>query len=851
MRLILFLFIQFTVISLYGQSSLDKKISVNFENLSLEKCLHKIEKAADLTFSYNSKEVHSIERQVTKKFESQSVSNILDFLFGATTIKYKLIGGQISLYNSYVEQKSFVLSGYIRDAESKEELIGARLYFPNLSIGCVTNTYGYYAIELPKGVTEIKISSIGMTTIQEEIDVNGDIILNFNLPKNNLMLDAIEVLADTSKYSSDPIDISTTDQTTITKEAILRIPATSGEADIMKYLQQIPGVTPTQNGGASYQVRGSSSGNNLILIDEIPVYHPTHMLGLFSIVNVEAVKTATLYKDYIPLKFGGRSSSVFQINTNEGNLEKTHLSGGFSPASGRLNLEGPFVKNKASYYFSVRKSFFPRTAIELFNQSDFILPNFHDYNGKINIHLNSNNRIYFTGYYGRDRLRNNEGLFKWGNAAGSFRWNHIINSKTFTNLSLVHSQFDYANILYDENDTKFGQSVSQDKVQYNVTHFKSPTLRLEFGGDINWIRTFKNDKEVISSNLFLERSAIETGFYISANKEITKKLSIKGGIRTPISFHFGKQDTANYLNSDLTTSTVIYQRNKIYDLFFSLDPRVHLSYHPTKKDDFSANIGVTSQHTHLVTYLNNFLPVEIWTTSNAYLKPERNLSTSVGWVHREKIIETSVSAFARYIANVVDFAVPISTFSQEIEGNLLSGRLFVYGFEGQLNFNPSEKYSASISYAYTVTNQKVIGINNDLPYVADNDRPHAISFSQYFNLSEKWKLSTNYNYQSGRAITLPTGQYVVGNTAFPLFPEERNTERLSYFSRLDFSATRKLGIKKGKNRWELVLNITNLLGRYNPSVVYLDDSTVGTPQLSLKSKDYSPSTVILNANFKI
>ncbi|MFT4601184.1 MAG: hypothetical protein ACI857_001362 [Arenicella sp.] len=854
MRLFIFLFVQFAVISLYGQSNLERKVTVSFDDIPLEKCLHQIEKVADISFSYNSKELSSIDRIVKKSFQNESIANILEFLFGSTTLNYKEIGGQISLYNSNVEKQKFVISGYIRDAESKEELIGARIYFPSLSIGCVTNTYGYYVLEIPKGKTSIKISSIGMSTLQEGLEINADIVLNFNLEKNNLMLDAVEVLADPSKYNTAPVDLPTTDQTTITKGAIMRIPATSGEVDIMKYLQQMPGVTPTQNGGATYQVRGSGSGNNLILIDEIPIYHPTHMLGLFSIVNVEAIKSAKLYRDYIPLKFGGRSSSVFQINTNEGNLEKTHLSGGFSPASGRLNLEGPIVKNKASYYLSLRKSFFPRAAFNLFRQSDFDIPNFHDFNGKINIHLNSNNRIYFTGYYGRDRLRRYIGdLYKWGNAAGSFRWNHIINTKTFTNLSLIHSQFDYTNIVTEFEGAylvKFGQSVSQDKVQYNVTYFHDPSLRVEYGGDVTWIRTFKNDKDIISSDLFLERSAIEAGLYISADKEINKKLSIKGGVRTPISFHFGKQDTAFYLNTNLSTTQVIYQKNKIYDLFFSLDPRVHLSYHPNKKDDFTANVGVTSQHTHLVTYSNNFLPVQIWTTSNAFLRPERNLSSSLGWTHREKKIETSLAVFGRYIANVVDFAVPVSTFSQQIEGNLLSGRLITYGVESQINFNPSDKYSATIGYTYTVTDQKVIGINNDQSYVADNDRPHAVSFSQYFNFNQKWKMSTNYNFMSGRAITLPTGQYLIGDTAFPLFPEQRNSERLRYFSRLDMSVTRKLGIKKGKNRWELVLNVTNLFGRYNPSIVYLNPNSIGTPELSLSSNDYSPSTIILNANFK-
>lgn len=860
MRYCLLVLFQLSLNWSIGQALLDQKISVSFTNSDLSKAISQVESLSGHNFSFNSKQLNQVDKRYTKKFSQASLKQVLDYLFANTSLQYKEIGGQISIYPVVATTGTIVLSGFVRDKASKEELIGARLYFPDLGIGCISNTYGYYAIEIPKGETRIIVASIGMEKYIDTINFQNDFVLNFNLKVNNLVLSTVEVRRDTLKLNDTPINLSNLDKTTITKKAVLDIPAIAGEHDLVKFIQLLPGVQPTEDGGANFSVRGSPTGGNLILIDEIPVYHPTHMLGVYSIINVEAVKSASLYKDYIPLRFGGRSSSVLQIHTNEGNLEKTHLSGGINISSLRLNLEGPIVKNRASYYISGRKSLLPRLSYNLLNQSNFILPNFHDLNGKVNVHLNSNNRIYFTGYFGRDRLRDSSYLYKWGNSAGSFRWNHIINSKTFTNLTYTHSQFDYnyatSNLLksvkIDEADKEsFSQVVVQDKVSYDVTNFFSNTLKINFGFDIVSVRTNRAKPTDSSTFLFLERSSFENGFYVSAEKKIGKKLTISGGIRTPFSFHYGTQDTVSYLNPDMTHTQVIYEQNKPYDLIFSLDPRLLLNYKMGKKDQLSFAAGIVSQHTHLVTYQANFLPVNIWATSNAFLKPERNHSASLGWVHQEKIVQFSAAIYGKYVSNVLDFALPNFTTSQEIESNLLSGRLFAYGSEIQVNFQPARWYTAMVSYTYAKTNQKVDGINDNESYVALNDRPHYFNFSQYFSISKKWKIATNLIIHSGRALTVPTGQFLIGGTAFPVFPETRNSERLPQYERLDFSVTRKLGVKRQKYWGDLVLSVTNVLGKYNPSIVYVDQQSIGTSQLSVVSKDYAPTTIVLSFNFRI
>lgn len=854
-KALLIIAVSWTMGITYGQSILEQTYTINFKDASLTKCIHQLESQTGESFSFNSKQLAEEPKTVTAKFKDASLMVILDEVFKGTSFLYKEIGSQISIYRVNSTTGSVVLSGYMRDSDSKEEIIGARIYFPELGIGCVTNSYGYYAIEIPKGSNTYVVRSIGMNTIVDTLVVNEDMLINFNLTTSNEVLDAIEVKLDTLGLNDNPPDLSTTSGTSITKRNVYELPAVAGEVDLIKYMQQLPGVQPTESGGANFQVRGLSAGSNLILIDEIPVYHPTHMLGVFSIVNVEAIRSATLHKDFVPLKFGGKSSSVLQIHTNEGNLSKTHFSGGLSPAGGRLNLEGPFVKQKASYYLSARSSFFPRIAFNLLGSPDYNLPFYYDVNGKINIHINSNNRIYFTGYYGQDRLTDTTYRHLWGNTAGSFRWNHVIDTKTFTNLSLTHSQFRYGyeNVPWNDDIPEgiYSQVVYQDKIRYDVTNYYSNTLKLEFGLDASWIQTNKAKAEHQSTNLFLDRSAIENGFYFSAEKKVNQDLTITAGVRLPYSFHFGKQDTVNYLNNDLTFSEVIYEKNKIYDFLVSVDPRLLINYKLGKRDQLSFSAGIMSQHTHMVNYQNEFLTVGIWTTSNRFLKPERTHSTSIGWVHQERIMQFSATAYYRYTTNVIDYALPLAVISQDIESNLLSGTLKAYGVECQLNFTPNKNYTASLSYTYAKTEQQVDGINNNNPYPALYDRPHYFNFNQYISFNEKWKMGSNIIYHSGTAVTLPSGQFMIGNTAFPVFPEERNAERLRETLRLDLAFIRVLGVKKKKYWGDLRLTITNLLGRVNYSTVFMSNTSFGGSELYLFGRDFAPRTIVLSLNFKI
>lgn len=841
------------ITTLFAQNLLDKKISISFKNQSVMKCLRTIEKKTDQSFSFNSRQIQQLDKKVTANFQNTPVSAILDQLFSGTSMTYKEIGYQVTIYEMVASESTAILSGYIRDDESGEELVGAKIFFPEHSIGVISNSYGYYSIELPKGATSFFVSSIGMLKVRDQLQLENDMVMNFSLREDTVLLRAVEVHADSiSDTQLLESDMQYLEKISLSRAELVKVPAANGEIDMFKYLQQFPGVQPTSGGSARYQVRGSGVGSNLILLDEIPIYHPTHLLGLYSIVNVDALRSATLYKDHIPVQFGSRNSSILQIHTKEGNLNRHHLSGSLGFISARLNWEGPLVKKKASFYISARRSIFPGIAGRFILEKQFTLPTFFDINAKVNWKINSNNRIYYTTYFGRDELQDTTSGFSWGNIAGALKWNHIFNNKTFSNLSITHSEFNYGyTLIQSVNYEAFGQAVVSDKIVYDVTNFHSSTLKFNFGLSLGSLRTRKGRIATESSELFLERNAFENAAYFSFDKRINEKVSLEAGVRVPFVFHIGTQDTATFLNNDLTTNTVIYDKGKFYDPLVFVDPRLLLSYQASSRDLFQFSAGITSQHTHIIDYVNYFLPIQLWTTSNQYLKPERNFQVSAGWTRKQGPVNTSVTLFNRHVRNILDYASPNFTNSVDIESNLLSGFQNTVGAEFMANYQLSTRYRISISYTLTYSRQKIKGVNKDNFYPTTNSTPHYIAVNQFLNLSKKWKLSANFIFNTGRAVTLPNGQFTIDGTAFPLYSENRNAERLPAFSRWDVALTRKFGVHRRKDRFSMTLNVTNLYARFNPSVVFIETDAVNPEELNLESVDYTPFMIYLNLNFKL
>lgn len=839
MRQALFVFSFFLSFSLSAQNLLDKTISVSFSNNTILQCIKKIESKNKISFSYNTNWLKAETKKVSKTFTEQKLSNVLNDIFNQTKLQYKQIGNQITIFKSQNNQQLVKLSGYIINKQSKEKLIGAKLYFKEIGQGCISNAYGYFQINLPKGQYHYQAISLGMMTKNDSIIIDSDMLVNIELAEKKIVLKTVEVLSKNNDTLTTVVnDINSLDKTDINLTQINQLPTSTALPDVTRNIQQLPGVQPSFDGTSSYKVRGLQSGNNLILLDEIPIYHPNHLLGVYSIINSNAIKSATFYKDYIPAQFGTRNSSVLNVYTKEGNLTTHHLSLGLGANVPVVNMEGPLIINKSSFFVSARKSFSPLSEFRLPSATNLPLPDFYDITFKVNYQVNQQNRLFFTTYLGNDKIVDADYQFKWGNKATSFRWNRVINDKAFTNLTVVLNEFNYKTLTGLKSDS-IQQKVRTDLIKYRVTDYVSNNKQINYG--VSFLRTKTNNS--IQKGLFLNRKAIEIAFFSTLKNTINKKWRYEFGLRIPFNFQIGTNDSAYYLTPDLTYHPVYYKKKNGYNFKFSIDPRLLINYQINTKNKLQFSSNITTQFTHILKYNSSVFPVEIWTTSNQYLKPERNFQTSVGLVHTEKYFKTSASLFARHVTNVIDYVnTNFSNNNYGFESNLLSGKINVIGIELMTQFKKGEKYNGSVSYTYNYAWQQTKGINNNQFYVPQYFRPHFVSFNQYYILSKKWEFGSNFIFHSPTTINLPTGKVTVNNIEYPLYGNTKNTSYLPVYHRLDVTIKRTLGIKKQKNRGLLLFTFVNIYNRQNVSNAFVGVDSSNPNKIEIKQQSYAPGS---------
>lgn len=803
----------------FSQSLLDKKVSVKFKKESIYHCLREIEAQSSITFSYNFATIKKENKLITSSFINQPLLIILSEILKETSLQFKEVANQITIYSSKNEtSKKLSLSGFLLDKQSQEKLIGAKIYIPEINAGCISNAYGYYYLELDKGDFELVIDYIGMKPINKKISIKHNLVLNFELEEDTLLLNSVVV----TNYPKGPINETEVEigveKISINPTLLSQIPSSNGIPDITKFIQNIAGIQPVYDGSSSFQVRGLGNGNNLILLDEIPIYHSNHLLGRNSIINTNSIRSATIYKDYIPANFGIRNSSVLDIYTKEGNLNKFHMAGGLGANVPFISLEGPIIKNKASFFISGRKSF---NTTFITPNSKLPFPDFYDITLKLNYKLNNQNKIYFTSFIGHDKIKDNDDKdeYKWGNNAFSIRWNRLISEKIFRNLTLINSTFYYNT----SNESNVKQTILTNQIKDNFTYYISNKQKLNFGASIINTRTIINQD--VDEDIFLNRNNFEAGIYATYSKVINPKIKVNIGVRIPMNLHIGTQDTSYFLQSDLSYKTKIYDKNKPYDVKVSFDPRLLLSYQLNEKNSLQTSATITTQFTHILNYHTKVLPIQIWINSSKYLKPERNYQATIGWNRKGKYLTSSTSLYYRFIDNVIDF-VPIEYENLNgIESRVLSGNLINYGAEFNLQYQKTERYFAKLAYTYNKSKQTIEGINNNQSYLPEFNRPHYVSFNQYFIKSEKWEFGTNFVYHSKTVFTLPTDKYEANGIEFPLYSEEKNLSYLPYHDRIDLSFKRTLGIKKKLNRGIITITLTNVLQRKNVSnAFYINDA---------------------------
>ena len=723
------------------------------------------------------------------------------------------------------------LSGYIKDASSGEELIYANVYVGESGIGATSNLYGFYSITLPRGTYELSFSYIGYETVIETIDLQNNQTLNVELSEEGTLLEEIVVK---SKKEDEAIHDIRMSRQELDIEQLKKMPALLGEPDVIKMVQTMPGVTIAGEGTSAFFVRGGSADQNLIQIDEAPVYDASHLFGLFSVFNADIIKNAELYKGGIPAQFGGRLSSLLDVRTRDGNNKQFVGSGGIGLLASRLTLEGPIVKDKASFIVAGRRSY-----VDLFmglsEDTEDTRVSFHDLNAKLNWRADNKNRFFLSAYSGRDNWVFDDNFgFNWGNTTATFRWNHLFNDRLFSNLTLVYSDFDYS--LEDKDDVEgFTWTANQKEMtlKEDFHFFISPKITLNFGYHGTYRRFMPGLIEPASESSLFERTdlprnfALEHAVYLGADQVINDRLSLQYGLRFSVFQNIGKSTVYTYEDFDDNTNINIvdstsYGHFENIKTFHALEPRFSARYLIDQSSSVKLSYNRMMQYIHLVSNSTVPIPFNTWTPSGPYVEPQMSDQVAIGYFKnlKDNSYELSAELFYKQSKDVTDFADNASIFFNEhLVKEFRQGEQESYGLEFYAQ-KKKGRLQGFLSYTLSKAEMTVPGVNNDQAFPANHDRRHALNIVANYALNDYWNIGAAFTYTSGRPITLPTGRYEFDGYQANLY-SERNGYKLPDFHRLDLSATYEFKKNEGRRfKQSIVFGVYNAYNNQNPFTIY-------------------------------
>jgi hypothetical protein len=719
-------------------------------------------------------------------------------------------------------QANYTLSGYIKDKSSGEDLIGASIIAVGTGKGTSTNSYGYYALTLPAGSYSIKVSYIGYKTIEEKVNLQVNTKMDFKLDADNV-LGEIEVHGDAPRTQLDKTQMSKMD---LNIEQVKKLPVLFGEVDVLKTLQLLPGVQSGSEGSTGFFVRGGAQDQNLIILDEATVYNASHLFGFFSVFNSDAIKNVELYKGDFPAKYGGRLSSVVDITLKDGNKEKFSGEGGIGLIASRLTLEGPLVKGKSSFIISGR-----RTYVDLFtnylndrntnNPNWRIIPGyyFYDLNTKVNYDLSTTDRVFLSGYFGRDVFSFNRGNFgfgfNWGNATGTARWNHVYNPKLFENTTATFTDYEY-NISNTSNIIQFnlGSHIQDWTIKTDFDYIASEKHYIRFGAsevyhifDISRFQLQTSDN-TMSTTMGNTLYGNEVGAYASDDWDISKRFKLNYGLRW----------------------SAFFAKDKTYQ---GPEPRVAARYKLTDDISLKASYTHMNQYVHLVSNSGSTLPTDIWYPSNANVVPMKCDQVTAGLttlVLGDKLTITDELYYKQY-QDLVDYKNGAQLFlNKNLDTNFVFGKGWSYGNEIFIQ-KQSGRFTGWIAYTLAWTQVQFNGnttetkINNGEVFYAKYDQRHNISVVASYDITDRLTASATFVYQTGSNTSLPTSyaliQDIPGSNAYTNTSEDtRNNVRLPAYNRLDLSVVWKFKPKWGKS--DLTLSVYNVYSRANPYIIYID-----------------------------
>lgn len=726
---------------------------------------------------------------------------------------------------SAFSQTKFTISGSIRDLQTGESLIGASLQLEGNSNkgGISTNEYGFYSISLPKGKYNLKVSSVGYTEKTMVLNLDSSVVVDFKLESKKTLVDVVV----SSKRKDDNLTKAIMGTEVLNIKDISKVPVIFGEKDLLKTIQLLPGIKSAGEGNAGFYVRGGAADQNLILLDEAPVYNASHLLGFFSTFNSDAVKDATIIKGNSPAQYGGRLSSVLDVKMKEGNNKDMNVTGGIGLISSRISVEGPIANDKSSFIVSARRTYADVFLLAAPKFKDNTLY-FYDLNAKANFKIDAKNRLYLSGYFGRDVLgfSNSFGI-DWGNATATLRWNYIINQKLFSNTSLIYSKYKYnIKIKNGETDFNINSTIRDWNLKQDFTFYLNSKNAMRFG--VNAIHhtlapsTFTGTvNNSIAKN---DRQSLENALYINNNYKATDNLTLDYGLRLSAYTLLGGTTYNIFNNKGQKTDSVVLASGSPGKTYFNLEPRFTANYRLTESSSFKAGYARNTQHLHLLSNSTGSNPTDQWIGNSYNIKPEIADQYSLGYAKnfKDNNYELGVEVYYKDMQNLLDYkdAADIIT-TPDVESQLLYGKGRAYGIE-VIAKKKSGKLTGWISYTLSKTERLIDGINNNQWYNAKQDRTHDLSVVGIYQLNQYWSLSGVFIYNTGNAVTFPTGKYNIGaQTIFQY--SDRNANRMPVNHRLDFSATYEKA-KKGRYQSSWNFSLYNVYGRQNAySIEFKDD----------------------------
>lgn len=763
------------------------------------------------------------------------------------------------LVSHTLQAQKFTLSGQIKDASTGEDMPFANVVITNLAgVGTATNVYGFYSITLEAGTYTVSYQLIGYEAVVKEIELTQDVRMDIELGESAELLKEVVISAEKEDQNVTRNEGSVT---TIDMKEVKEIAIFGGEPDIIKVMQFNPGIKTAGEGNSGFYVRGGGLDQNLILLDEAPVYNPSHLLGFFSVFNGDAIKGATVYKGGMPAEYGGRTSSVMDIRMKEGNSKKFGVSGGIGLLSGRLTVEGPIVKDRGSFIVSGR-----RTYADLFLglSSDESTSNtqlfFYDLNVKGNYRINDKNRIYLSGYFGRDRFGFDDQFgLNWGNATATLRWNHLFSDKLFSNTSLIYSDYDYEFSFGVDEDRLGLQSIINDlNLKQDFTYYINSRNTMKFG--VNAIRHRLEPGNLnagantgVTAEDAEEKRGLEGAVYIQNQQDIGARLNLNYGLRYSFFNQFGDGTAYFFDNNGELTGSQQYDDLESMQYYGGFEPRLSATYLLNDESSLKLGYNRSYQYIHLLTNATTSSPTDVWIMSSNNVEPQIADQVSLGYFRnfQSNMFETSVEVYYKDMQNVIDYRNGADVFfNDELEGDLVSGDGEAYGAEFFVKKNKG-RLTGWLSYTWSRTLRQIDEINEGDQFSARQDRIHDISIVALYKLNERVTLSGNFVYYTGDAVTYPSGRYALDGTIVPVYTE-RNGGRMPDYHRLDLGLTLYRKKEKRQGRFDSNWNFSlyNVYGRENAFSINfqpVEDNPTQTEAVQLSLFRWVPSVTY---NFK-